>query len=69
MNPVSGRMRAASRRCGSQEEVREAFEFAFANIKEKDAVVVGMFPKYEDQITLNVGHAMHACKMVSAQVD
>ena len=53
---------AAGRKCGSQEEVRKAFEYAFANIKEKDAVIVGMFPKYEDQIALNVQHAIHACK-------
>jgi hypothetical protein len=58
---------AASRRCGSQEEVREAFEFAFANIKDRDAVVVGMFPKYEDQITLNVEHTIHACRMVASE--
>ena len=57
---------AASRRCGSQEDVRRAFEYAFASIKEKDAVVVGMFPKYEDQIALNIGHTIHACRMIGA---
>lgn len=51
---------AASRRCHTQEDVRAAFEYAFANIKEKDAVVVGMFPKYEDQIRLNIEHTLHA---------
>jgi hypothetical protein len=48
---------AAGRKCGTQEEVREAFRYAYANIKAKDAVVVGMFPKYEDQVALNVGYA------------
>ena len=52
----------ASRRCGSRQTVREAFEFAFANIKPKDAVVVGMFPKYDDQIALNIEHVLEACK-------
>lgn len=52
----------ASRLCENQRTVREAFEFAFANIKPKDAVVVGMFPKYENQIALNVEHVLEACK-------
>ena len=50
----------ASRKCGSQEEVREAFRFAFDNIKPQDAVIVGMFPKREDQARLNVEHARAA---------
>jgi hypothetical protein len=56
---------AASRLCTTQEDVREAFEYAFANIKEKDAVVVGMFPKYEDQIRLNIEHTLHAIQASS----
>jgi len=57
----------ASRRCRTQEDVRAAFEYAFANIKDKDAVVVGMFPKYLDQITLNIEHTLHA--ITAAQRD
>ena len=30
-----------------------AFRFAFANIKPTDPVIVGMFPKYSDQVTEN----------------
>ena len=51
----------ASRLCATQEEVATAFRFAFSGIKPKDAVVVGMFPKHEDQIALNIGHVMAAC--------
>jgi hypothetical protein len=51
----------AARCCGSQNEVKKAFEFAYSNIKPGDAVVVGMFPKYEDQIKLNAGYAMDCC--------
>lgn len=47
---------AAGRNCATQDDVRAAFEYAFANIKPHDAVVVGMFDKYLDQIGLNVGH-------------
>jgi hypothetical protein len=46
---------AASRNCTTPECTKSAFEFAFANIKPTDAVVVGMFPKYRDQVTENAG--------------
>jgi len=45
---------AAGRLCKTQSSVRRAFQFAFENIKTQDAVVVGIFPKYLDQISLNV---------------
>jgi hypothetical protein len=44
---------AANRKCGSPESVRGAFEYAFANIKPTDGVVVGMFPKYRNQVEEN----------------
>jgi hypothetical protein len=47
---------AAGRNCATQDDVRAAFEYAFANIKPHDAVVVGMFDKYIDQIGLNVAY-------------
>ena len=46
----------ASRRCGSQESVRNAFSEAFENIKDTDAVVVGVYPKNEDQPVHPSGH-------------
>lgn len=45
---------AAGRKCGSPEEVRKAFEFAFQNIKPIDATIVGMYPRYSDQVAENV---------------
>ena len=51
---------AASRRCSTQEEVKATFKWAFDNIKPTDAVVVGMFPKYIDQVPLNIGYTMEA---------
>jgi len=47
---------AAGRRCQTQEAVRAAFRDAFANIKPKDAVVVGMWSGRQDEIALNVQH-------------
>lgn len=51
----------ASRLCAIQQDVKSAFEFAFKNIKPKDALIVGMFPKYDDQIALNVQYTIDAC--------
>ena len=45
---------AAGRRCGSPQEVRTAFEFAYKNIKPIDAAIVGMYPRYHDQISEDV---------------
>jgi hypothetical protein len=44
---------AAGRRCGRQEQVEQAFKEAFSQIKARDAVIVGMYPEYEDQARLN----------------
>ena len=51
---------AAGRNCATQEEVGEAFRYAFGQIKAQDAVVVGMYPKHEDQVALNVRHTLRA---------
>jgi len=42
---------AAGRKCGSAGEVRQAFEWTFKNIKRTDAVIVGLYPRFTDQIT------------------
>lgn len=44
---------AAGRLCERQETVLEAFRSTFAQIKPTDAVIVGMYPEYEDQVRLN----------------
>jgi hypothetical protein len=44
---------AAGRQCGSPGEIRQAFEFAYQNIKPTDAAIVGMYPRYSDQISEN----------------
>jgi hypothetical protein len=43
----------ASRLCASSGQVREALTVAYAGIKPIDACVVGMFPKYKDQVEEN----------------
>ena len=51
---------AANRKCETQECVKAAFDYAFKSIKPSDAVVVGMFPKYSNQVEQNVGYAREA---------
>ena len=54
----------ATRRCNSQEQVRFAFNEAFENIKDTDAVVVGMFPNKEDQPALDSQYTLEAIRRV-----
>jgi hypothetical protein len=35
------------------EQVEAAFRFAYTNIKPNDAVIVGMWPKFKDEIAEN----------------
>jgi len=44
---------AAGRLCEQQATVERAFEETFRQIKASDAVIVGMYPEYEDQVRLN----------------
>jgi hypothetical protein len=44
---------AAGRRCGDPASVRSAFEYAFARIKPTDGVIVGMYPRFFDEIHAN----------------
>ena len=44
---------AAGRKCGHASSVRDAFKFAFENIKPTDGVIVGMYPKHQDEVREN----------------
>jgi hypothetical protein len=44
---------AAGRLIRSPEAIDEAFKTAFASIKPKDCVVVGMYPRYKDEVKEN----------------
>jgi len=41
---------AAGRACWSKSSLEGAFKFALANIKPTDGLIVGMFPRYNDQV-------------------
>jgi len=47
---------AAGRRCENQKMVEETFRETFSQIKASDAVIVGMYPEWEDQVQLNAGY-------------
>ncbi len=44
---------AAGRLCDAPEQVEEAFRSTFAALKPNDAVIVGMYPQYSDQVGHN----------------
>lgn len=45
---------AGGRACRNDRRVREAFKYAFSRIKPIDGVIVGMYPRYVDEIRFNV---------------
>ena len=47
---------AAGRLAQKAEWVEAAFKEAYSNIKPGDAVIVGMYPEYEDQVTMNADY-------------
>jgi hypothetical protein len=47
---------AAGRKTDKPEQVAAAFDYALGNIKETDAVIVGMYPRYRDEVTENANH-------------
>jgi len=49
---------AAGRKTDTPDSTRRAFRWAFAHIKPRDAVVVGVFPKYRDQVRENVAYTL-----------
>jgi hypothetical protein len=48
---------AAGRLCWSPPAVEQAFRTAFASIKPTDGVIVGMFPRYADEVAEDAGLA------------
>jgi hypothetical protein len=47
---------AAGRMCSKAHKVEAAFKFAFEHLKLTDGVIVGMYPRFDDQIRLNAGY-------------
>ena len=52
---------AAGRRVGSQAEIRSCFQTALENIKPTDALIVGMYQEFGDQVGENVTTVRELC--------
>jgi sirohydrochlorin ferrochelatase len=52
---------AAGRLTDSPTQIDEAFRFVFRNIKPQDAIIVGMYPRYSDQIRENAERVRRIC--------
>jgi len=46
----------AGRLCSSERAVQEAFQWAFEHIKPTDGVIVGMYPRFFDEVRANAGY-------------
>jgi hypothetical protein len=46
----------AGRKCSDKKSVQEAFKFAFEHLKPTDGVIVGMYPRYQDQVAENAAY-------------
>jgi hypothetical protein len=45
---------AAGRSIDTPQQVEQAFRFAFEHIKPQDCVIVGMYPRYKDEVSENI---------------
>jgi hypothetical protein len=52
---------AAGRRINTPAEIRSCFETAFANIKPTDALIVGMYQQFSDQVAENAAMVREIC--------
>jgi hypothetical protein len=52
----------AGRKCASPQTVRAAFRFAFENIKPTDGVIVGLYPRFADEIAEDVKYTREFAK-------
>jgi hypothetical protein len=57
---------AAGRLTDTPKQIDEAFQFVYDNIKPKDAIIIGMYPRYSDQIKENADRVRRICGKRSA---
>jgi hypothetical protein len=56
--PVLGfKILGAGRAGYTRDKIEDAFRFAYANIKPTDAVIVGMWPKFKNEVEENTSIA------------
>jgi hypothetical protein len=52
---------AAGRRIESPAQIRQCFETTFRNLKPTDAVIVGMYQQFNDQVSENAALVREVC--------
>jgi hypothetical protein len=52
---------AAGRRVASPNEIRQCFETALGNVKATDALIVGMYQEFSDQVGMNAKIVREIC--------
>jgi len=52
---IAFKILGAGRHCDSPTSVAEAFQYTFSRIKKTDATIVGMWPRFKDEIAENAG--------------
>ena len=53
---IAYKILAAGRKCLTPASIEAAFQEAFENIKPTDAIIVGMYDRYVDQVAENCGY-------------
>jgi hypothetical protein len=59
---IAFKVLAAGRAIGSRERIREEFAFALQNIKSSDAILVGMYQQFDDQVGENAAIVADLCR-------
>jgi hypothetical protein len=57
---------AAGRLTNSAQQVDAAVRFALENIKPSDGLIIGMYPRYTDQVAENAGYVKKICAELKA---
>jgi hypothetical protein len=52
---IAFKILGAGRHCNSSMSVAEAFQYTFSRIKKTDVTIVGMWPRFKDEVAENVG--------------
>jgi len=65
---IAFKVLAAGRAIGSRERIREEFAFALQNIKPTDALLIGMYQQFSDQVGENAASVAESCRELENRV-
>jgi hypothetical protein len=64
---IAFKVLAAGRAIGSRERIREEFAFALRNIKPSDAILIGMYQQFNDQVGENAALVSELCRELESE--